>query len=275
MFSSVAALTTITLAFGYFDSTLYAKEDIITRDIIIVGGRASGTHATITLDNIGKSVVLVDRVGRLGGHINTYTKSNTSKTIDSAFLYNTIATNLFDRLNIPIIIYNYTSRFPAYFTSKTYLSNYPPQGSFGTAYITQLGKYPYLNNGFHLPNSFLKDLQIIWGEYIKKYKLVSMELEDLGEPLDILALYVFNGINSYLALEIDRAAVMTAAHDQSALYQRTLAESGIKVLLNSTIVAGERHINSGVKLLVSTPTGPKVLIISQIVLSIPPIFSNM
>lgn len=313
LFSSVAALTTITLASGHFDSTSYAKEDVITRDIIVVGGGAlgthaaitlgpasgyfdptsyaeediitcdiivvgggaSGTHAAITLGDMGKSVVLVDRAGRLGGHVNTYTNSNTSKTIDSAFLYNTIATNLFDRLNIPMVTYYYTSRLPAYFTSGTNLSNNTPQGSFGAAYIAQLGKYPYLNNGFHLPDSFLKDLQMTWGEYIEKYKLVPMELEGSGEPLDILALYVFNGINSYLASETDGAAVMTAAHDHSALYQRTLAESGTKVLLNSTIVAGERHINSGVKLLVSTPTGPKVLIASQIVLGIPPILSNM
>ena len=289
LFSSVAFLITATLVLtsSRFDASSYAEEDVMTRDIIVVGGGASGTYAAINLGDMGKSVVLVERAGRLGGHVNTYNDSATGKTIDygtTAFLNNTITTNFFARLNIPIITYNFTSSIPPFyadFTSGTRLSNFTPQTNFGAAYIAQLQKYPYLNNGFHLPDPLPEDLLLTWGEYIEKYNLqssaflVSTELEGSGEPLDVLALYVFNSINSYLASEIDGAAVTTASHDNSALYQQALAELGANALLNSTVVAGERYTNSGVKLVVSTPTGPKLLIASQLVLGIPPILSNM
>ena len=290
LLSSVAGLSIAILvgASGKFDPALYAEEDVITRDVIVVGGGASGTYTSITLGDMGKSVVLVDRAGQLGGHVNTYTDSTTGKAIDYgtlAYLNNTITTNFFARLNIPIVTYNFTpSTSPVYadFTSGTLLSNFTPQNEFGAAYIAQLDKYPYLNNGFHLPDPVPEDLLLTWGEYIEKYNLqssaflVSTELEGSGEPLDILALYVFNSINSYLASEIEGAAVTTAAHDNSALYQKALEELGTNALLNSTVIAGERSTNSSsVKLLISTPTGPKLLIASQLVLGIPPILSNM
>ena len=286
---SVSGLITTTLAISSsrFDPASYAQEDVITRDVIVVGGGASGTYAAVTLGDMGKSVVLVDRAGSLGGHVNTYTDPTTGTTIDygtTAFLNNTITLNFFARLNIPIVTYNFTSSIPpsyADFTSGTLLSNFTPQDNFGAAYIAQLDKYPYLNDGFHLPDPVPNDLLLTWGEYIEKYNLqssaylVSTELEGSGEPLDILALYVFNSINSYLASEMDGAAVTTAAHDNSALYQRALVELGTNALLNSTVVAGERHTNSSVKLLVSTPTGPKLLVASQLVLGIPATLSNL
>ena len=55
---SVAGLTTtiLGLASDHFDPTSYIDEDVITRDILVVGGGASGAHAATSLSKMGESV---------------------------------------------------------------------------------------------------------------------------------------------------------------------------------------------------------------------------
>lgn len=39
--------------------------EIITRDVVIVGGGASGAHAAVRLSDMGKTVVVVEKQGQL------------------------------------------------------------------------------------------------------------------------------------------------------------------------------------------------------------------
>ena len=57
-------------------------EDIVTRDYCVIGGGASGTYAAIRLQQMNKSVALVELKDTLGGHTNTYTDPNTQTAID-------------------------------------------------------------------------------------------------------------------------------------------------------------------------------------------------
>jgi len=45
-----------------------AADAIITRDVVVIGGGATGTYAAIRLRDLGKSVVVVETNDRLGGH---------------------------------------------------------------------------------------------------------------------------------------------------------------------------------------------------------------
>lgn len=47
-------------------------DNIVTRDICIVGGGSTGTYSAIRLSDLGKTVVLVEFKARLGGHTQTY-----------------------------------------------------------------------------------------------------------------------------------------------------------------------------------------------------------
>jgi heterodisulfide reductase subunit A-like polyferredoxin len=47
--------------------------DVITRDVCIIGGGASGTYGAIRLNDLGKSVVVVEQQSQLGGQTETYT----------------------------------------------------------------------------------------------------------------------------------------------------------------------------------------------------------
>ena len=84
---------------GQFDPGSYAREDVITRDVAVVGGGASGTFSAINLRRLGKSVVLIERDAELGGHTNTYTDPSTSVSIDygTQAFWNSMSSNLFSR----------------------------------------------------------------------------------------------------------------------------------------------------------------------------------
>jgi heterodisulfide reductase subunit A-like polyferredoxin len=51
----------------------FAAQDIITRDVCIIGGGATGTYSAVRLrEDFNKSIVIVEKTGRLGGHTETY-----------------------------------------------------------------------------------------------------------------------------------------------------------------------------------------------------------
>ncbi|KAL2012551.1 hypothetical protein VTN00DRAFT_76 [Thermoascus crustaceus] len=50
---------------------LLKPEDIITRDVCILGGGATGTYAAVCLKDMGQSVAVIERNDRLGGHAET------------------------------------------------------------------------------------------------------------------------------------------------------------------------------------------------------------
>ena len=64
------------------DPDSVAADAIITRDVAVIGGGATGTYAAIRLRDLGKSVVVVETNDRLGGHTHTYTDPGTGGKVD-------------------------------------------------------------------------------------------------------------------------------------------------------------------------------------------------
>ena len=84
---SILICSSIASAFAFntrdeFDPANYASDDIITRDVAIIGGGATGTYAAINLQLAGKSVALVEKQDRLGGHTHTYIDPITNISVD-------------------------------------------------------------------------------------------------------------------------------------------------------------------------------------------------
>ena len=51
---------------------VYHCDKVISRDISIVGGGAAGTYAAVRLQDLGKTVLLIEKTNRLGGNTQTY-----------------------------------------------------------------------------------------------------------------------------------------------------------------------------------------------------------
>lgn len=54
------------------ERTSFSAKDTITVDVAIIGGGATGTYAAVRLKDYGKSVLVIEKSGRLGGHTETY-----------------------------------------------------------------------------------------------------------------------------------------------------------------------------------------------------------
>lgn len=67
-----------------YESSTFRPKDIIHRDIAIIGGGSSGTHAAISLKDKDKSIIVIEKQGRLGGHTETYDDPGTGTPIDYA-----------------------------------------------------------------------------------------------------------------------------------------------------------------------------------------------
>ena len=83
----------------------FNSQDIIARDVVVVGGGSGGTHAAIRLKDKGKSVIVIEKSHKLGGHTETYTDPQTHQTVDMGVViwHNTThVTDYFKRLDIPL-----------------------------------------------------------------------------------------------------------------------------------------------------------------------------
>jgi NADPH-dependent 2,4-dienoyl-CoA reductase/sulfur reductase-like enzyme len=79
--------------------------DVITRDVCVIGGGASGTYGAIRLNDLGKSVVVVEQQPQLGGQTETYTdlaSGNKTEMGVVAWYTNDIVNNFFARLNVSL-----------------------------------------------------------------------------------------------------------------------------------------------------------------------------
>ncbi|KAI1804325.1 FAD/NAD(P)-binding domain-containing protein [Daldinia bambusicola] len=257
--------------------------EVIARDVVIIGGGASGTYTAINLKDRGKSVVVVEHRGSLGGHTSTYHDPTTGIPINYGVqLYHDdqVARDFCSRLNITVSQGSFPdTRIPLYidFTDGSPVLNYsiPPLSDH---YIQELHKYPYLENGIELPDPVPEELLLTWPEYMERFNLTSDAFATYSMPAvpgdltKYLALYVFNYLNTLMLEEQREGKIIANANgDLAELYRNAQAELGSDVLLNSVVLNGQRGSKpaDGVKLCVLTPKGRKQIVAKQLVFSAP------
>lgn len=268
-------------------------DDIIFRDVCIIGGGASGTYAALRLGDLNQSVIIVERKDRLGGHTETYTDPVTNATIDigvSIFHNLDIVKNLFSRFDIPLITVSVNTpgivtEFVDFSTGELVTGYSPadPTTALGT-YAAQLARYPYLEAGFDLPDPVPTDLLLPFGDFISKYSIsaaVSLIFEiaqGLGDFLTIPTIYVMKNVGLGVIQGVETGFLTTAQQDNSELYEKaqTALSTADALLLSSHIVATDRGdtCDGYAKIIVSTPSGRKLIKAKKILVSIPPTLKN-
>ncbi|KAI1760824.1 FAD/NAD(P)-binding domain-containing protein [Hypoxylon sp. FL1150] len=263
--------------------------EVIIRDVAIVGGGATGTYAAINLKDAGKSIVVVEKKGELGGHTATYHDPATGTPINyglQVYYDDPLSRAFFSRLNINVSKGEFpTSHTPLYidFTDGVELANYSIP-SLNDDYLAELAKYPFLENGLELPDPVPEDLLLTWSEYMRKFNITDDAFATYSRPAvagnltETLALFVFNNLNTVmLEEEINGKTIVNANGDYAEPFRNALAELGADVLLNSTVTGGQRGVrpSDGVTLCISTPSGPKQVVAKQLVFAAPPVRDNL
>ena len=209
-----------------------APDAIITRDVAVIGGGATGTYAAIRLRDLGKSVVVVETNDRLGGHTHTYTDPGTGGKVDIGVVVwhdLPIVHDWFNRFGVPLqkAVFDspgMESKYVDYRTGKPVTGYTPSDPSAGlAAYGAQIAKYPYLEAGFDLPNPVPPDLLLPFGDFVKKYQLESAVGtifnfgQGLGDLLKQPTLYVVKNFGLDILRNLAIGFLPTARHNNSEL----------------------------------------------------------
>lgn len=225
-------------------SSTQRRPSVITRDVCIIGGGASGTYAAIGLKDMNKSVAVVEAQSHLGGHTNTYTSPTTSKKVDygvTIFANTSIVSSYFDRFKITLTPGDARPSIPVknfyvdFRTGQNVTGYVPPDptAAFRT-YAAQAAKYPFLHSpGWDLPEPVPYDLLIPFGDFVEKYQLdntlftINEYAQGFGDLSSIPTIYVLKYFNVLPGQSgASTTSLTTARHDNSELYDKARKELG-------------------------------------------------
>ncbi|KAF2820626.1 putative FAD dependent oxidoreductase [Ophiobolus disseminans] len=288
--SATLALCWLPVALAYshhYGSSAFKTEDIIVRDVAIIGGGSSGTHAAISLKDKGKSIVVVEKKARLGGHTETYTDPSTGIPVDYGVVFfhnNTIVKNYFNRFEVPLVNSSNGDLRSGDFDFRTgnpvNITRPSPEalGAAFVKYIAFLSQYPALDSGLFLSTPVPDDLLLPFGEFVAKYGIGDVVQtffttnQGIGDILTLPVIEVMRVNGLSLTLQgASNSLVTTARHNTSELYGKAQNEllSADSLLLSSEVKSSSRTA-TGVELVVKTPSGKKLIRAKKLLITIPP-----
>lgn len=256
---------------------------VIRRDVCVLGGGSSGTYTALRLRDLGRSVVVVERQDRLGGHTETFHDPVTGGTIDIGvvvFHDIPVVRDHFARFGIPLgpaAAFRAETQYLDLRTGRRVEGYTPPPPTSLPAYIAQLQQHPYLLGGFDLPDPVPADLLLPFRDFVTKYGLETLVPlvwqfgQGLGNLLEMPTLYVMLNFGLDVVNGIATGAfVATTTRNNSLLYERATDHLGDDVLLGAHVLTVERG-RTGVRVVVATPGGLRTVLCDKLVVTFPPL----
>ncbi|KAI1334208.1 FAD/NAD(P)-binding domain-containing protein [Xylariaceae sp. FL0016] len=267
------------------DPTTFSPEDIIERDVAVIGGGATGTYAALRLKDDNKSMVVIEKKSTLGGHAETYVNPFTDYTFDIGvvvFANTTTVTDLFARFDIPLISINpngTSSEYVDFATGAPVKFEAPDPTAFGealTAYESRLLQHPSLQHSLNLSYPVDSELLLSFGEFVARNHLDDLVPQTFASNqgyaplLNISMLYIFGYLNQDQINSHRHGLLTTVHHNIQELYQKITSYFGSDVLLNSSILAMDRSGSNTTRIAIDTPAGRKLIVAKKIISTVPP-----
>ncbi|KAK3933875.1 hypothetical protein QBC46DRAFT_359403 [Diplogelasinospora grovesii] len=270
----------------------------ITKDVVILGGGASGAYNAVRLrEDFGKSIVLVEKKDHIGGHVDTYIDPVTGNPFDfgvQAFNDYGPARAFFARMNVttaslprvPLTskYVDFSTGTPVNFTAPAAADRALALQNFYTQALLyeNLLQPGYFN--FPAPSSIPSDLLLPFGEFVAKYNLqaaVNQVFEvtglGVGDMPSALTMYVMQAfdaemLRAFLGLS---TAFVPASHRNIEIYETVAKLLGDDVLTSSTVVQSQRTA-TGVTLWVKGQDAKYTLIKARkLLIAFEPTMENM
>ncbi|KAJ7271530.1 hypothetical protein C8J57DRAFT_1179651 [Mycena rebaudengoi] len=289
-----------------YASTAASPLPTMTTDVVVIGGGSAGTYTAIRLQQLGKSVFVIEKEDVLGGHTNTFHVPGTNTTSDYgviSFANISVVTEYFAEMGVALRLFDvgvggtteYAKLNGGDATATTMVpssvswSNATNVGLALEGYLAQSAKYaPFLTNGYDLPDPVPGELLMPWGAFARKHGIEAFDytlfslIQGSGNMLAQPALYVlkyFVLLDVQILAGIQPGFLTTAAHNTHALYDAALAR--LQAGANGSTVAPSSNVTriarsaSSVSVSVSTPGGAKTVHAKELVIAIPPTLHNL
>jgi len=266
-------------------SAAQAADRVLYRDVCVIGGGSAGTYTAIRLGDLGRSVVVVEAQDRLGGHTETYHDPVTGGTVDIGvvvFEDDPLVHQHFGRFGIDLVPSGGAGGATTYVDFRTgrAIDYTPPPPTALPRYHQLISEYGPIDTVLDLPDPVPDDLLAPFADFVDKYDLGSVVPlifnfgQGIGDLLALPALYAINLIGPGVVGNILTGSfVTTAARNNSLLYERATNHLGDNVLLDSRLLRVDRSA-SGVRVLVATPHGPRLIRARKLVMTGPPLLRN-
>lgn len=210
----------------------YPADDIIIRDVCIVGGGSGGTYAATRLGQLGQSIIVIEKEALMGGNTNTYVVPSSGLTIDYGvvvFHNISVVRDYFAHYNIALAPAGFaasnSTNYVDFRTGNVVDGYVPPDPTAALgAWVDQLNKYPFLATGINLPEPVPADLLLPFKDFVQKYDLAAMvqTISSLGQGyadlIDQPTLYAMKLLGLNLVETLQTGYIATAKHDNHAIY---------------------------------------------------------
>ncbi|KAK8129495.1 hypothetical protein PG999_001875 [Apiospora kogelbergensis] len=272
---------------GCWSKHAFAASDILQRDVLVVGGGATGTFAAVKLKDAGKTVAVVERADRLGGHVDTFYDPASGLPVDygvQGYFNNKQTQDFFAKFGVALTTVT-GSPFPqkvADFSNGFIVPNAtlrPLMAKYAQVLATN---FPYLGKGtYDLPDPVPQDLLLPFGAFVAKYNLtetiplVWSFAQGVGNLLEANTLHVLQnfGLSHVLALQ---GGLQVAQAGNQVVYNKAAAFLGDEALLyNSTVLQLARSDDDGVTAVINTAAGAKLVHAKKLLVTIPPTLGNL
>jgi hypothetical protein len=263
----------------------------VERDVCIIGGGSAGTYTAVRLGDLGKSVLLVERSGRLGGHAQTFVDRATGVPIDIGvvdFENIPLVQNYFNRFNVESVLSSQAGGNNANIDLRSGLplTGYTPpsEAEVGAALYTYFEilstRYPYLDAGFQLPEPVPAELTAPFSTFVTTYGLQALVPtifeynQGAGDLLQYSTLYVLKLFSLNVVASIFAGGFLNIPKGTVQLYEAATKFLGSNVLFNASVGSVDRS-GSAVELLIDTPEGRVKVRCGKLVWAAPPTLRNL
>ncbi|KAG6353814.1 hypothetical protein INS49_005295 [Diaporthe citri] len=243
-------------------------DEVVNRDVVVVGGGASGAHAAVKLRDMGKTIMLVEKRDRLGGLTETCLVS----------VFPLVTTTKYVDFTTGRALDNYTAP-----TSAEALAALKTYHGLCKRY-EQLLLPGYFD--FPLPGEIPEDFTLLFRDFVARYnisaavpRLFQLTGVGLGDMMNIPTMYVMQGKGAPLTgvLFGETSNVVPVSGDNHELYRKIGDLLGQDVLYSSTVMSSVRGADdTGVTVVVEAANGNRKRIRAQrLLIAIEPSTDNM
>ncbi|KAJ5303881.1 uncharacterized protein N7443_003541 [Penicillium atrosanguineum] len=268
----------------------FKANDIILRDVAILGGGATGTYAAVQLREQGYSVALVEKNERLGGHAETLYLPNDEYVNYGVegYFNNDITTKFFSQLNV-----DYEGLLPGSIISEHVNFNtgervLPGSEILGTTagavlYRASIEQFDYLSSGaYYLPDEVPEVLLHPFREFVEANALqgaldvIFMFAENVGNILDAPLLYIIQNFGITHINALLEGGYIRPKNGTYELFRKAANYIDDENIFYESVVTQAKRNSTGVELVVENADGSRKLIkAKKLLITFPPTLSAL